>query len=328
MTKEKPGQPPPAEGLRLDWQVIPAQVRKAVEERLGSPIVSVVSQPKGFSPGIAARLLTADNQRIFVKAAGPEPNPEVASIHRREAQIAALLPPTAPVPRLLWSYDDKDNTGWIVLAFEAIDGQHPTQPWLLPELTRVLDALVAMTNTLTPSPLPLGIVPTASGKFATDLCGWQRLQQTQPAYLDQLDAWSSRHLATLAKIEATASTAVVGNTLLHLDIREDNLLLTSDAVWVVDWPHACVGAAWVDVVCFAPSVTMQGGPPPEHIIAHHPASRQADFDAMTAAIVSLAGYFTHRALQPPPPGLPTLRQFQAAQGAVARNWVAQRLGWN
>ena len=83
-----------------------------------------------------------------------------------------------------------------------------------------------------------------------------------------------------------------------------------------------------DMVCFAPSVTMQGGASPESIIIHHPATRQADFDAVTAAIVSLAGFFTYQALQLPPPGLPTLRQFQAAQGEVARDWVAQRLGWN
>jgi hypothetical protein len=31
------------------------------------------------------------------------------------------------------------------------------------------------------------------------------------------------------------------------------------------------------------------------------------------------------ALRPPPPGLPTLREFQAAQGAVARRWLAEFL---
>jgi hypothetical protein len=31
---------------------------------------------------------------------------------------------------------------------------------------------------------------------------------------------------------------------------------------VVDWPHACRGAAFVDVVLLAPSVAMQGGPQP------------------------------------------------------------------
>src|SRR5205085_5074540 len=96
--------------------------------------------------------------------------------------------------------------------------------------------------------------------------------------------------------------------------------------FMVDWPQACIGAAWVDLVGFAPSVHMQGGPFPEALISRHPAARAADPHALTAAIAALAGYFTHRALLPPPPGLPTLRAFQAAQGEVARQWLAHRSG--
>ena len=92
----------------------------------------------------------------------------------------------------------------------------------------------------------------------------------------------------------------------------------------MDWPEACVGAAWIDMVFFAPSVTMQGGPSPEDVIARHPACQAADADDLTVAVAAVAGYFTHRALQPPAPGLPTLRAFQAAQGAVAREWLAER----
>jgi hypothetical protein len=40
---------------------------------------------------------------------------------------------------------------------------------------------------------------------------------------------------------------------------------------------------------------------------------------------AVAGFFTVCALEPPPPGLPTLRPFQAAQAEVARAWLAERL---
>lgn len=76
-----------------------------------------------------------------------------------------------------------------------------------------------------------------------DICGWRWLQEQRPAALDD---WSSRHLDVLAALEAVAAEAVAGDTLLHLDVRADNLLLTPERVFVVDWPHACVGAAWVD----------------------------------------------------------------------------------
>ena len=72
---------------------------------------------------------------------------------------------------------------------------------------------------------------------------------------------------------------------------------------------------------------MQGGPPPDDVLARVPACRTADADAITAAAATIAGYFTRQALQPPPPGLPTVRAFQAAQGVVARAWLAARTGW-
>src|SRR5690242_12071868 len=90
--------PPPAQGVRLAWQSMPEHVRAAVEAWLSSPVVHVISQPSGFSPGVAARLQTADGRRVFVKAACSEPNPVTPKIHRKEARIAALIPASAPVP--------------------------------------------------------------------------------------------------------------------------------------------------------------------------------------------------------------------------------------
>jgi hypothetical protein len=46
---------------------------------------------------------------------------------------------------------------------------------------------------------------------------------------------------------------------------------------------------------------------------------------LRAVVCALAGYFTARSLAPPPPGLPTVRQFQAAQAEIARRWLATML---
>ena len=59
---------PAAAGVRLDWSGIPQRVRAAVEDWLGSPVVSAASQSAGFSPGAAVRLRTSDGRRVFVKA--------------------------------------------------------------------------------------------------------------------------------------------------------------------------------------------------------------------------------------------------------------------
>ena len=318
---------PPADGgMRLQWEAIPGHLRARVEAWLGSPVVSAVSQPKGFSPGVASRLLTADHRRVFIKAASPVPNRGVPDIHRREARIVQALPLELPVPRLLWTYDEGAD-GWFMMLFEDIPGQHPAQPWLKPELDRVVAAMIDLSRRLTPSPLSANSVNSASGQIQTEMAGWQSLRDEQPSQLERLDGWSTRYLDRLIHLEKQAVDAVGGNTLLHFDLRADNILLTPEKVWFVDWPQACTGAAWVDVLFFAPSVTMQGGPPPEAVIAPHPAVQNADPAAVTAVVAALTGFFTQRALQPSPPGLPTLRLFQDAQGRIAREWLAGRTGW-
>jgi hypothetical protein len=76
---------------------------------------------------------------------------------------------------------------------------------------------------------------------------------------------------------------------------------------------------------FAPSVAMHGGPEPEELLRL--SGIPAEPEAVTAIVAAIAGYFTHRALLPPPPGIPNLRACQEAQGIVARRWLAARTGW-
>jgi aminoglycoside phosphotransferase (APT) family kinase protein len=315
--------PPPARGTRLEWSQLPQDVRDAIEQRLGSPVVTATTQRGGFSPGLAARVQTLDGQRAFVKAVSPERNLQAVDIYRREAAIAARLPAEAPVTRLLWVHDEGPG-GWVALAFEDIDGRQPELPWQEPELNQVLDALVALGSTLTPSPVAENVAGRASTSGVFTARWWQRLLDAPPP---GLDPWSARHLVKLSELEERASSAVEGDTLVHLDLRADNMLIAPDGIVIFDWAHACIGAAWVDVIAFAPSVVMQGGPPAEHLLQRHPASHAADPDDITATIVAVAGFFTWSALQAPPSGLPTLRAFQAAQGVVARQWVAQRTDW-
>lgn len=95
---------------------------------------------------------------------------------------------------------------------------------------------------------------------------------------------------------------------------------------LVDWPGAALGAPWVDLVTLLPALPLDGGPPPETVLASSPLGRHANPHAVDAVVAAMAGYFTRMSLLPPPPGLPTVRIFQSRQGSIAREWAAQRLG--
>jgi len=311
----------PAAGVHLPWAQVPAAVKSWAADVVagGDAPVSARDLPGGFSPG-ATSILEWPGRSIFVKAVGPELNPESPSMHRREAVVSAALPRSPRFPRLLQVFDDGE---WVALAFDPVDGRPPHHPWDLAELGRVADALSTMHAELTPSPAP-GLDPLSVHAVRL-FGGWSTLATlgAPPA----LDPWAAAHLDQLAELESGWPEACEGDTLVHGDVRADNVLVSADRVVFVDWPFGSTGNPAFDVIGWAPSVALEGGPSPEELLALCETSRRADPDAVTVLLTAICGFFVSRSLEAPPPGLPTLRAFQAAQGAVALDWLRRRTGW-
>ena len=304
---------------RLRWAQLPGDVRSAVEQILGDRVVEAVSQPGGYSPGTADRVRTANGTRAFVKAASPAQNPDTPVIHRAEARITAVLPAYAPAPRLLGCHDDGY---WVALVLTDVDGRHPVTPWRGDELNAVLATLETMSAVLTPTPQPQ--VPSAADRLAEDLTGWRRVAADPPP---DLAPWARAHLDELCAAADRGLEALAGDTLCHLDVRADNLLVdAAGRVTVVDWPWAARGPAWLDTAMLLLDVRLHGGHDTEALLRRLPLTADADPDALTGLYAGLAGFFTDIARRPPPPGIPTVRAFQQAQADVLLPWLAQRLG--
>jgi hypothetical protein len=305
-------------GSRIGWSDVPGRVRRAITAQLGAEVVSEASQPGGFSPGLAARLLLADGRRIFVKAVGVERNADAVAMTRREGQILGALPTDLPIAPLLGSYDDGD---WVALLIADVEGRQPTLPWREEELAKVLDALRVLTEALSPSPID---VPAVEQVHPALFGQWQAMTG-RSAEFDRLPRWAADNVEELAELEADAIAAAKGETLLHADLRADNMLLTEHGIVVVDWPHACRGAGWVDLLFMLPSVDIQGGPDPE-AVWQRAIGGAAEPDRVNAVLATATGYFLVGALAPAPPNLPRLRSFQRAQGAAALAWLRSQLG--
>lgn len=311
--------PPPAAGSRLPWDRLPAHVQDAIEQRLGAPVVRATNQSGGFSPGVAARVTCADGSRAFVKAVGTELNDRSPDIHRAEARITAQLPRRAPVPRLRATYDDGV---WVALIFDEIDGRMPAEPWRRDELDRVLTAVTELSRTLTPC--PISGAPNARESIAKEfLHGYRQLLEQAP---DDLDPWEQRHLPDLAELGEAALDHVDGNTLVHFDLRADNILLDGDRVWFVDWPWAFAGAPWIDSLMLVKNAVFHGHGP-EPIVDRHPLLATVEPAVITGFVAGMAGFFALACRRPAPPGLPTLREFQRAQHRTTLAWLRRRLDW-
>lgn len=304
--------------MRAPWTAVPEHLRARVLDILGGgEVVEAVSQTGGFSPGPAVRLRTSTGRRAFVKAVSAATNPDSPDMHRREAAYSAQMPEHAPVPRLLGALDED---GWVVLVFEEIDGRNPGPDWDPEELRRTVDALGEMSALLTPSPID---VPPVAERLV-GFTGWRDLLKEYAAAEDDLawlDPWALARLEPLAAIEEGMAALCVGDTLVNLDVRADNILITADRVYIVDWPWAARGAAWLDLALFVPNVWMYGGPELAGIVSGHPVLAEADPEAVRAFAVGVIGLITSACRRPAPPGLPTLRPFQQAFSAAGLEWL-------
>lgn len=307
-----------AGGIRIGWADVPEHVRAAVEAMLGDRVVDAVSQQGGFSPGTADRVRTANGGRAFVKAVSPAQNERSAQLYRQEALITAVLPPGVPAPRLLGCFDDGD---WVALVLQDIEGRHPVTPWQAAELDAVLATLGALAAGLTPCPMPE--LPTAAASLGKDLSGWQRLAEDTP---DDLDPWAAARLPELVALGAAGVAALAGDTVAHTDLRADNLLVGPDGrVTVVDWPWACVGPAWLDTAMLMVNVNLFGGHDVDALLAAYAVPLGARPAELTALLAGMTGYFLDACRRPAPPGLPTVRAFQRAQGEASLRWLRARL---
>jgi hypothetical protein len=312
-------------GRRITWAQVPVDVVTSIEDLLGGRIVAAVSQPGGFSEGLAARVRLADGRRAFVKAVNARVVPGVAGFHRREIAITGRLPAAAPVPRLLGARDDGD---WVTLAFEEIDGALPAQPWRRDEFDRVLAGATELAYALTPSPVEHTVLSQPR------LGGWLALADKGAAdkgaagegvggRLASLSPWAAGHIDELVALEQRSGTALAGDTLLHGDLYPFNVMLGRDRVYFVDWPHAWIGAAHCDVLTLLSSAALSGLDP-QPLADEHPLTRGLEPDRLNVFLAVHAGFLIRLVVFAGPTVDPNLLDMATALGRASLDWLRRR----
>jgi hypothetical protein len=244
-----------------------------------------------------------DGRSVFVKVALEA---DAAEWVRDEIRFYEAV--RAPfLPAFLGSHDD----GVTLLVLEDLSDAHWPPPWRAGDVDAVLAGLrdVAATQ---PS---VGLLPRLEDQRAR-WNGWNDIAEDPAPFLSTelaSEDWLREALPVLR--EAGETCELAGESLVHLDVRSDNLCLRDGSTVLVDWNLACVGNPLLDVAFWLPSLTLEGGPQPRELLPD------------TQGLVSLvAGYFASRAGLPVPPEAPRVREFQRAQAEVALPWAARELG--
>lgn len=301
---------------RLTFAELPADVRDWVEHVLGAPVVRTEPASGGYSPGVAEAVFAADGSAVFVKAGHPSRNPDSPALLRSELRTLRGMPPGLPIAGLIDALDQGPD-GWVALVLDHIDGRQAPLPWTDATIEAALATLAELRDALTPAP------PAAWDDAADALRGmfghWPEL-----AGATDLDPWlADRHRALTAAADA-ALTGLAGDTLVHLDLRADNLMLRTDGrLIVVDWAWAVRGPAWLDPALLAIEFisSAEPGVDADGWIARIAADHGIGTEPIVGVLVGILSYFEQVGRQPDPPGLPTVREFQRFQAAALREWL-------
>jgi hypothetical protein len=188
--------------------------------------------------------------------------------------------------------------------------------WPPPWSATTVDAVLAALDAIGATPPPPGIDEVFERRLFRIREGWgaMRADPTKALALGVFDpAWFAAHVEAL---ETAADQAELdGDTLLHADVRSDNLCLLDGRAVLVDWNWACRGAASLDLAAWLPSLHDEGGPTPWTLLPD---------SGLLASL--LAGFFLEHAGREPIPQAPHVRQLQLDQGRVALAWACRELG--
>lgn len=313
------------------WRDVPVAVRRAVEAVLGSPVQRGARVWGGYGPSPTYRLRLADGRGAFFKAVNPESNEFMHSAHAREEQVyrelGELIGPWAPA-----FYGAIHGDGWDVMLLEDL-GPKSAPPWTLALARRAAGALADFHAATRGAALP-DWLPQPKRLLTPMAALWGRGMETESLRGvvdmagDQRDAagrWLEAALPTLAQASRRMPDVEPPHALLHFDVRSDNLRWVHGRLRLVDWPHVALGPPELDAAAFAQSVTVEGGPGAEQVMAWYGERGSLRDDALDASVAWLAAFFAYHAWRPDIDGLPRLRLFQRQQLAVCLTWAARRL---
>jgi hypothetical protein len=256
-------------------------------------------ESRGYSVNEHWTVGFADGSRAFLKEASVDPSTQWV---RDEEHVYSCI--RGPFMPEFLGFEDGEKP-LLILEDLLPDARWPP-PWHPGDVEAVLATLREVAAARVEGELP---------RLAEDTwVGWPEIAR-DPAPLLSTGVASAKWLerALPALLEAEERTPFDGDSLVHGDVRSDNLCFRDGRAILLDWNHARLGNPAFDVAFWLPSLVLEHGPAPDEF----------GVDEFAAAV---AGFFAARAGLPPPEGAPRVRGFQRAQLEIALPWTCRVLG--
>ena len=284
---ESPDQPSPS-------------VLERIQKLMASPPVEWRTLRKGHTAAETWLMRFASGKSAFVKHATDE---QTASWLKSERSVYEAVRGDFLPDLLGW-----DGGDFPILILEDLSHASTVPPWTQEAIDRVFALLEVLARTTLPQSF------RALTKYPEPFNGWHEIAKNPAAFVALglvTPRWLDAALPALLRAEAAADLS--GESLVHTDLRSDNIFFHRSLTMLIDWNWACRGNPKFDLVSWLPSLHAEGGPAPWEFTVDEP-----------NLIAMQAGYLGHRAASPPHDN-ESIRRLQEKQLRSALPWAARAL---
>lgn len=272
-----------------------------LERILQAPVAHVQTIQRGYTPALRLKVHLSDGSSVFAKVGV---NELTAGWLRQERRMYEALSGSF-MPRFL-GWEDEETAP--ILLLEDLSDAYWPPPWSEDQIRLVVETMPAIWESNVPNLRDIT-------EFSNVYTGWEQVAENPSPFLSlQLvtEKWLDSALPVL--LAFNPKEVVAGDSLLHCDLRSDNLCIHQGRAVIIDWNLVCRGNAKFDLGFWLPSLEAEGGPPPETILPDAPE---------ISAVVS--GFFAARAGLPIIPNAPFVRHIQQVQLKTALPWVVRAM---
>ncbi len=315
---------------KLPWKQVPPAIRQHVALALGAPVTRAIRIWGGYGPTPTYRLVLQDGRSAFFKGTCQDSNEFMKAALVAEERVYRDLSPALGhwMPQLYATFQHEE---WHVLLLEDL-GPQSVLPWSPRRTRAITHALAAFHQSSLGAHLPAWLPSYEEDEdFAQET--WRRTVQESLEFrriaalageeAPQALRWLQQISPTIEGVMQQPALTQGPYALLHGDLRSDNMHFQQGQLRLVDWPSITLGRPEWDMVAFAQTVTVEGGPTPEQVMSWYGERFPVNANAVECALAWWLTFFAYRAWQPEVPGLPRLRRFQRQQLAVLICWAAR-----
>lgn len=279
-----------------------SELLSRVEKIIGSKPVSWTSIKSGYTQAERYVIQFENDTSAFVKVATEE---DTIKWLRDEHKIYSILK-AEYLPQVL-GWDDGE---FPLLILEDLSTGHWPPSWTPEQIQKVFDTLEKLKTVKIDGDF------RSLSHFKKEFTGWGKISKDPSGFLG-LGLVSSEWLQKALPVLIKAESEIVfdGDSLVHTDIRSDNICFLGEKTYFIDWNWTVKGNPIFDVVYWLPSLYTEGGPTPWSFNINEP-----------ELIAGLAGFHAFSAYQPASfKGAEAIRALQLKFLKVYIPWVVEVL---